>query len=340
MIWNNGSSGNSITVDQTGLYWVEVSQQGCTNSDSIHISFFSLGVFNIGNDTTLCPEDSYIIDLGSAHDTYLWQDGSTEQYFEVESPGIIWAEVSNVCGSYSDTLTVDFYPESQYSIGPDTIICEGDSVLYTPGIPSLDLSWSNGSSSSEIHAYETGIYWLELTDLNGCKSYDTAFLTVTPLPDVYLGKDTTIFRGSPVELSTHSNAVSFYWSTGETTPEIIVDTAGEYWVTAGRGGCYASDTIQIFEFPDCIVELPTAFTPNNDGNNDILYIRSNGLANVHLMIFNRFGEMVFETHDAGIGWDGTYKGVNQPVDVYNFYITASCENGHAIKKKGNITLLR
>jgi gliding motility-associated-like protein len=91
---------------------------------------------------------------------------------------------------------------------------------------------------------------------------------------------------------------------------------------------------------DDVVYLPTGFTPNNDGANDILYIRSNFITEVYLTIYDRWGEKLFETNDVKKGWDGTYKGKLLDQGVYGYYMTFTCNNGEQSFKKGNITLMR
>ena len=91
---------------------------------------------------------------------------------------------------------------------------------------------------------------------------------------------------------------------------------------------------------EATVYLPTGFTPNGDGTNDVLYIRSNFVTEVYLTIYDRWGEKLFETNDIKNGWDGTYKGKKLDQGVYGYYMTFKCNNGQESFKKGNITLLR
>jgi gliding motility-associated-like protein len=111
-----------------------------------------------------------------------------------------------------------------------------------------------------------------------------------------------------------------------------------------EGGCqtFRSDTVFVNN-PDCDhpnIFIPNAFTPNNDGENDVLFVRSNIIDVVEFAIYNRWGQKVFETTDKNTGWDGTYKGERLSPDVYGFYVKATCFNGMEFFKKGNVTLLR
>jgi gliding motility-associated-like protein len=86
--------------------------------------------------------------------------------------------------------------------------------------------------------------------------------------------------------------------------------------------------------------VPNAFTPNNDGNNDILYLYTLYADDIYFAIFNRWGEKVFETKNRTVGWDGTYKGREVDPGVFDYYLEVRCYNQKQFKKKGNITLIR
>lgn len=109
-------------------------------------------------------------------------------------------------------------------------------------------------------------------------------------------------------------------------------------------GCSKEDTVTIFVTEricdEPYVYVPNAFTPNGDGNNDVLYVRSEILEIFTLRIYNRLGELLFETNNLLQGWGGTYKGENCPAGVYDFFLEGFCNNQKQILKKGNITLIR
>jgi gliding motility-associated-like protein len=113
-----------------------------------------------------------------------------------------------------------------------------------------------------------------------------------------------------------------------------------YSVTVSNSCGSLSDSVYFPPCPDCIIDLPNAFSPNEDGMNDVLFILGSNFTRVQLTIYNRYGEKVFETRDATVGWDGTYNGKLQPNEVYYYYLNADCLNGQRIQKKGDITLLK
>jgi gliding motility-associated-like protein len=86
--------------------------------------------------------------------------------------------------------------------------------------------------------------------------------------------------------------------------------------------------------------IPNAFSPNNDGENDVLYVRGSTVTDLHWMVFSRWGEKIFEAKDINTGWDGTFKGEILPTGVYGVVISGKCDDGQHFSARGNVTLLR
>lgn len=109
-------------------------------------------------------------------------------------------------------------------------------------------------------------------------------------------------------------------------------------------GCIDIDSVIVYrkalKCGQSALFIPNAFSPNNDGNNDVFYIRGKNLSNFRFAIFDRWGEKVFESFDINTGWDGTYKGKKLDPAVFGYIFEGKCENGDDIKDKGNITLIR
>jgi gliding motility-associated-like protein len=89
-----------------------------------------------------------------------------------------------------------------------------------------------------------------------------------------------------------------------------------------------------------VLEIPTAFTPNGDGVNDMIHVKAFGVAKLEWRIYNRWGKVVFISYDKDYGWDGRYNGAVQPQDVYNYTIKAEFTDGSKVSRTGDITLLR
>ncbi|GIV33902.1 MAG: hypothetical protein KatS3mg031_1437 [Chitinophagales bacterium] len=144
---------------------------------------------------------------------------------------------------------------------------------------------------------------------------------------------------------------SYYWSFGDgnfstdTHPKHSYQQPGEYEIClylSNTHGCPDSTCKRIQIDESVIIDLPTAFSPNGDNHNDIFRVRydKQSVERLNLKIFNRWGELVFESNDPDYGWDGTYKEEPQEVDVYVWLLEAALKNGKNIFRKGNLTLLR
>lgn len=193
---------------------------------------------------------------------------------------------------------------------------------------------------------------VEVTDkLSGCKqSLDFAVEVGDPVTvDVNAEPDLNIYEGESIELVVTNPIINgvYEWSNGDDGLSITVsptETTSYSVTVTDENGCTGSDvvtvTVRTAQCDETDVFLPTGFTPNNDGNNDILFVRSNFIDEMELIIYNRWGQEVFRSKDQTVGWDGTFNGEPLPPDAYAFYLRALCINAEEYRKQGNINLLR
>lgn len=165
-------------------------------------------------------------------------------------------------------------------------------------------------------------------------------------------KDTLLNGESTWLHALTDTTLKIYWSptTGVKDPKafntlVTPSTTTTYTVTINDSlGCSKSAVVTIYVKPnDCDdddVFVPNTFTPNGDGQNDVLYARSNHLTTAYFAVYNRWGELVFETTDLDKGWDGVYKGMKADPAVFAWYVKGKCFNGKEFFKKGNVTLIR
>jgi gliding motility-associated-like protein len=122
------------------------------------------------------------------------------------------------------------------------------------------------------------------------------------------------------------------------------DKRTTYTVVAKRGACVESVEVVVDAYTDGCLDndtfIPNTFTPNGDGQNDVLFVRGLKITDLYFAVYNRWGEPVFETKDKNQGWDGKYKGKPAEPGVYGWYIKVTCITGKDAFKKGNVTLLR
>lgn len=304
-------------------------------------------IYGLRNDTTICEGDTLVLSTENFNagpgTIVLWNDGTTSPEYSVVDSGMykVLVKYSEDC-MVPDSVHVGMYPKPEVGLGDDLVICEGEVAQLLPDEYFENYYWQNGSTESFIYASLPGVYWVEVTDLNGCKNRDSLDVSVISVPDVFLGNDTIIHKDEFVILNAGNAGSQYLWSTGDTVQIIEAegkDEGAEYWVVVENAGCKAADTVIIFE-QNCAVGIPTAFTPNGDGANDVLFVRGPGIIQLEFMVFDRYGELVFETNDQSIGWDGTRNGEKQEEDVYIYYLNAICFDGALIERTGSITLIR
>ena len=160
--------------------------------------------------------------------------------------------------------------------------------------------------------------------------------------DVFLCDTTTLTLDAGLR-----TAVSYLWQDGSSDPTLRVNRSGEYWVqVTDVNGCIKKDSINITiqNCDDCSLFIPSAFTPNNDGLNDLFKARAEcpnvGLQNFSLSVYNRWGQLVFLTNDINDGWDGTYRNKRLDQGVYVYLVKYSFKQAKLRQQKGTITLVR
>jgi gliding motility-associated-like protein len=252
-----------------------------------------------------------------------------------------------------DTTICNFYP-SIASAFTTSNSCANSPITFTSStVASVGYVWYFGNGDSAISALPTttysypiaGTYTVTLIVSNGCdKDTSTKVIQVTTPPVLTIMQNPDPAKeGDIITLSTNLNPQQFLWSTGNTSPSIVVTQAGIYYVTATINGCVLSDTISVAIQPIGIngwVKIPTAFTPNNDGYQDFLnYIIKGGYVFKTIRIYNRLGNCVFESDEATKLWDGKYNGNHVANDVY-YYVAKFTIGGKEEMYKGDVMVIR
>ncbi len=261
---------------------------------------------------------------------------------------------------FMDTIHVNIF-DFEYDLDVPSVFCDGEEVQVFLNIgneEAYSFEWSpedcivqggNTSSPTIMVSDEKTLYVKITYDLLNCMMVDSIYIDPTELNiEVEAEPDAEIFLGESVKISVVDPQVgdTYIWSTGDTTSMIEVSPTETttYTVTVtDEFGCMgeASVTITVIQ-PKCEedVFLPNAFTPNGDEINSILYVRSNFVEDMLLIIYNRWNEEVFRSTDITQGWDGTYKGKELSPDSYAYYLRATCVDGFTVERSGSINLIR
>lgn len=256
-------------------------------------------------------------------------------------------------------IVVDSTPYVRFSLS-DSVLCEGQAVRFVAdylNIGNRGIQWDFGDGLVEdgpdviLHPYDTaGQYIVKLTSFyRVCPDiFTTDTITINTFPSINLGPDTVLCPyGQPIVLADLNGGVanplaSYTWNTGDTTGYIIARDQGVYSATITLNGCSSTDTINVLK--DCYLDIPNAFTPNGDGDNDYFIPRqllSRSVTSFTMSVFNRWGQKVFESKNLdGRGWDGKFNGAMQPAGVYIYTVEVGFRNSTGEKYTGNVTLLR
>lgn len=249
--------------------------------------------------------------------------------------------------------------------------CAGEAILFnnkslTRSVTTYQWDFGDGGTSTDkdpTHVYVSGGTYqvrLVISDLGTCNLADTIVKTlyISSINDIPVGAtadEYTIYKGKTTTLHALPNSGYLYnWSPSgsldnSTSPNPVAkpDTSTTYTVTfidpvVPECRRTASVRIVVEEIicDEPHIFIPNAFTPNGDGDNDIVFVRSKNILEMYFTIYNRWGEKVFETSDQNSGWDGKYKGMDADPGVFVYYLEVVCVDDQKFFKKGNITLIR
>jgi gliding motility-associated-like protein len=249
------------------------------------------------------------------------------------------------CGAPADTVyhAVSLGATALANFLPrDTSFCVMPATLNLgASISSTSYTWSTGAQSQAIAVSAPGIYWLDI-EKNGCIFRDSVSIQLLPAITVDLGPDQPVCFSDPILLTANAtNAVSYNWSDGSSQPTLQVNFPGTYHVTVKNAeGCADSDTLTTI-WGDCPSYIPSAFSPNDDGINETFGV-INGMnsAIFTMIIYNRYGQVVFKTNNSRDRWNGTFKGKKLPMGAYPWMITYKNRDGFIQTDKGQVMLIR
>ena len=246
-LWQDGSANSNFTVSSPGTFWAEVTNVCGSDRDSIYIEHIPVPEVNLGNDTILCPGQSVILNATAPGSSYLWQDNSTDSIFSVFSPGLYWVKVTGVEGcSPGDSITVNYSIPPEVELGNDTLLCQGEELLLNVSTPEAAYQWQDNSTGNSYTVTNSGFYWVEVTNADGCSNSDSVTVDFSILPPVNLGNDTVLCNGQSIDLVAYITGVTFKWQDGSTDSVLTASLPGLYWVEAiNTDNCSSTDTVSI-----------------------------------------------------------------------------------------------
>lgn len=306
--WNTGDTTQTLQTTGPGLYTILVTDStGCGSRDSVRVLENPLPDPGLDSLYITCPGEGLFIDASGGFLSYLWSDGLTNAARNFTDSSFYWLEVTDTNGCVArDSFEYAFFTLPDLDIGGDTLVCENDFIEIGTGPGFVAWQWNTGSTDSVVQPSFTGPIYVQVTDSNGCvQQSDTIQVTIYPVPGV-----PTVTRSGNTLTSTFGFTYQWYLDgqilTGQTGQSISPSASGNYTVVVSNGfGCTTESAP--FEFlteidPD---RIPNAFSPNGDGYNDIFFIENiEFFSEAEFVVFNRWGQKVFESVGYANDWDG------------------------------------
>ncbi len=343
--WNTGDT-TAIIQDQKipQAYSVVVKyKEVCELRDTAILGITYMPQPDLGPDLYVCEGSSINLFANTFGEVFKWNTNSTSNTATVNQQGTYWVEVTNGYCINSDTITIRFQPMHQVVLPPDVEMCSGEKYDVVPITNAKNpvYLWSNGMNSKYITVRNNGAYVITVVD-GVCEARDTINVVVRPLPNVepiyelICPEDSVIFHLPPAyDYYLVSSMTPFYDTVLYPQIEynlVIFDTNGCRWETSIKGELDMNCERDVY--------VPNTFTPNGDGENDVFRVVAYNLELVELLIFNRWGEKIFETNDPARGWNGNFKGDVCKTDVYEWKLIYK-DNYHRRKIKiGHVNLLK
>jgi gliding motility-associated-like protein len=373
-----------FTTTQAGIYVVTVGNTlagGCQSSKEITVRVNPKPVANAGADQVVCQGSPVTLTTsgGAAGATYTLQPGGLSNQTGIftinpTATGTYTLTVTNTAGgtcSSTDQVSVQVIPKPIANLPPDAKYCADDLKTVLDPDPgkqnpaNTEYLWSTRQTTRTIRPRISGRYWVQATirtvvgnTTQVCTSADT--ITVTVEPPLQAGKSPKEVNlcvaggGSPqvmLEAGSGDNLTYRWLTSGETTQAIVVKDVGKYVVEISNAlGCKRLDTIQVVPKCEPSVQIPTGFTPNGDGNNDELEVFTQFVTEFELVIYNRWGAIVYQTKQDGLSdksttstWNGTYSGAAAPSGSYVWqikYTSKDFTDRQQVRTRGGVMLLR
>jgi gliding motility-associated-like protein len=342
-LWQDNSTADNYNVKNSGAYHVKVSDQfGCNTADTVTINFSQPPSFSLGADTNLCNHQTLQLHPSLPSGNYLWSTGIRSAAIDITISGIYWLQVTSQGCAKRDSITVAFKPLPAIDLGSDTVLCAGQTLLLDVTKDNETYLWQNGSISSTYLVSKPGKYSVKVTEA-GCDTTGKITVNYLQMPQVYLPTDTILCISQTLTLNADNPSSNYLWQDGSTSPAFFVNREGTYVVKVSNicGNTTDSSTVK-FENCQCKFYLPSAFTPDQNGVNDIFRPNYHCLySNYKLRIFNRWGQLVFTSNDAQVGWDGNMNAHRQPEGEYVWYLSYKDGlTGKETEKKGTVLLIR
>ncbi len=342
--WNTGHTGSQLVIKSTGMYKLEVGNTCGKWVDSLYVLVKGIPEFDLGGPYGICHVEGQFTATGPAGmQSYLWSNGDTSQSTTFYHAGSKWLRVNNDCFDYTDTFVLrEEYP-LHLDLGADTTLCITDLLVLNPGDFDVDIFWNTGYIGPQLQVFNTG--WYVARAENSCGVFTDSIYVIFQRPLQARSSDTLICLFDSAFVFVPQELGIVVWFDGDTSNLRYFDTEGfyQYQLYNTCGGVLGQAHVEVANCW-CPFYMPNSFTPNQDGINDLFGPGHDCPFESYVMrIFNRWGQVVFETRDPREHWDGRYANAEAPSGLYLYlidYTWNAYEKTYRKQKQGEVYLYR
>lgn len=313
---------------------------------SLSIAIDALDVpADLGDDVTfLCEGEILNLSVGAIGAQVLWNDNSTDPNRSFNVAGTYAVQISTACGTDTDTVSMSYVSTAPTAnLGPDLEACPGEEILLSAFGEAATYRWQDNNKESALLVRESGNYGVTITNACG-EASDEVTIFYQPALQLDLGRDTFLCDTERIRIAVESTAKAYRWQDGSTLPDYAVEGPGIYILQAFNDCESIADTLVVRPCQVCEIQAPNVFSPNADGNNDHLAFFSNcTVLSFQLKVFSRWGELLFESSDPTLTWDGRHRGEDSPSGTYVWFVSwEGLENGQpkSFAQSGSVALIR
>ncbi|MFO7722027.1 MAG: gliding motility-associated C-terminal domain-containing protein [Bacteroidales bacterium] len=341
----------SYVFQESGVHKVEVVYFMCGSEFILNamVCVQSAPGIYLGEDTSICSNLTYTLQgilnqvyCPTLQNFFSWNTGHTSQIINIAPPGQFSVTVTNLCGSGADTINIGALPSPAVSLGPDMELCAGEFAALVP-VPALDsLVWNDGSDEKMRFVSEAGYYQVTITNEFNCSASDDILVSFIDPPLInWVLTDTVICIGHAMELNAGQGFDNYLWQDGSSGAVFLITDSGWYHVSVMNKCGIDTDSLHV-TLEDCSLKLfvPNAFTPDGDGLNDEFRAFGAFVDDFSLVVYNRWGDMVFKSSELESGWDGKYLEKPAPAGTYAWKIIYLDATGEYHYLKGTMILIR
>ncbi len=352
-IWEDGiTTSRGKRVLETGVYAVSATESNCVYIDSFFVTIINPEVDLM--DSIICGFFPFDITLDSRARDINWSTGSNDRSITIDQSGLYTVDYLIDSCYFEDTAYYFFATIPDVNITGDTVICGSSALTITAENQSQAnigrYSWSSGQNTPSIDILDPGDYSVTVTSDSGCVDIASVrIIQVEELPELISG-DSLVCNESEltVDFSEFADFSDILWDDGSTQSVRTFSNPGTYSYTISnfcetRNGAFNLE-VSPFTADERPIYIPNAFTPNEDNTNDVFkpeVANEITILDYRMMVFDRWGNKVFESRDVDSGWDGTFRGeiMDPAIYAYTFEIEYFlCESPKEVILKGDVNL--